>query len=677
MSDITLEQLLIAIETAGFPEAAAAVDGVTGSVDALTVSAERADVAVTGGAAGSGKGLMGGLASMKALIAGLGIYEAVKGFSSFQQQLELLRTQAGATQNEVEKMSSAIKGMDVGLGTNPVELAKSAYFFESAGIRQAKAYEGIKVAAMAAKIGVASLEETSKAAVAMMVAGFHNVHEAMGEMNAAVGSGAMRFEELNAGLTTGALATFKVLGLKFRDFGAMMAVMGDNMVTGAQAATRLRMGLMMLIDPSQKAQKAMEGIGLPWKQLSDDFRKPDGGLAMFKDLTSHLEGLSAGGKAHTLAEIFGGSRNSAAMLIMLTQLSRLEEKYKSQAKGAKNFDEEWKATTETLAQFISEIKTTADNALLGLGGAINWVVVQMKGLASAFQHGKIWAVALVTVLGTLAAMGGVVAGIAAVEFAVDGLTAAFETLNLLMMSPMFWPVFLAVALTMIVLKVKPVREAFVDAFHWIVQAGKDAFGWIKDHWPLVLAVLTGPIGLAAYFVATHLHKIAKVAEWLLGVLGSIFKGVFAVLTWPFRETFKIVKGIVTAIVHAVSWMVSQIGHLIGKVLGPLSGVGHFLGGLAGGASGILGDVGGFMGLAGGTPMVTQGGSFLVGEQGPELVILPRGAAVQPNHELGALAKALAGSSGTSGGDINITLEVDGRVLAKSVVRAGLEAQACR
>lgn len=38
-------------------------------------------------------------------------------------------------------------------------------------------------------------------------------------------------------------------------------------------------------------------------------------------------------------------------------------------------------------------------------------------------------------------------------------------------------------------------------------------------------------------------------------------------------------------------------------------------------------------LAGGTPNVTSAGSFLVGERGPEIVHLPRGAAVQPNSAM--------------------------------------------
>jgi hypothetical protein len=69
---------------------------------------------------------------------------------------------------------------------------------------------------------------------------------------------------------------------------------------------------------------------------------------------------------------------------------------------------------------------------------------------------------------------------------------------------------------------------------------------------------------------------------------------------------------------------------------------------------------------------------MVGERGPELVYLPRGAAVQP-HDGGlasALKDALAPLAGM-GGDQKIDLVVDGRVLAQTVVRQGLMAQSAR
>jgi hypothetical protein len=60
-------------------------------------------------------------------------------------------------------------------------------------------------------------------------------------------------------------------------------------------------------------------------------------------------------------------------------------------------------------------------------------------------------------------------------------------------------------------------------------------------------------------------------------------------------------------------------------------------------------------------------------------VLPGGSSVAPNHELGsALADALAPlvASG-SGRDINVNLFLDGRVVTRTVVKRGLEAQSVR
>ena len=177
------------------------------------------------------------------------------------------------------------------------------------------------------------------------------------------------------------------------------------------------------------------------------------------------------------------------------------------------------------------------------------------------------------------------------------------------------------------LKVKPVRQAFVDAFDWI-----------KDHWKLLLAILLGPIGLATDFIVAHFHEIVDVVKWVIGAVKTVWKVLTTVFAAPFKALWSVVKTIAVAIVHAISWAVSQIEHLLSKILGPLKSVAHFAGGLIGGGLHALGDVGHFMGLANGTPQVTTPGTFLVGERGPELVHLPRGAAVQPNES--GLASAL-------------------------------------
>lgn len=129
--DDVIENLVLAIEAAGFPEATAAVEELSGSLVGL--QDEVAGLSATMGeggaaaAAGGGEGLFKTLTSFKALLVGLGIAEAVKKFSDFQSQMERLRTQTGATQGEVSRMSKGILSMAASVGTGPSSLAEALY----------------------------------------------------------------------------------------------------------------------------------------------------------------------------------------------------------------------------------------------------------------------------------------------------------------------------------------------------------------------------------------------------------------------------------------------------------------------------------------------------------------------------------------------------------------------
>jgi len=99
-----------------------------------------------------------------------------------------------------------------------------------------------------------------------------------------------------------------------------------------------------------------------------------------------------------------------------------------------------------------------------------------------------------------------------------------------------------------------------------------------------------------------------------------------------------------------------------------SGIGGGLGGITGGfgSPGISSDVFSFFGFAEGTDSA-PGGLALVGERGPELVHLPRGARVTPNHKL----SSVGGKSVTI--HAPITIAVQGMPNTRTANQIGLEA----
>ena len=96
-----------------------------------------------------------------------------------------------------------------------------------------------------------------------------------------------------------------------------------------------------------------------------------------------------------------------------------------------------------------------------------------------------------------------------------------------------------------------------DAWHWIQDAAGAVFNWLKHNWPLVLGILTGPIGLAVVAIARYWgkimaagkaawhfiqsgwnavwHAVVTVAKWfadrVLNFFGSILHGAAAAFGW--------------------------------------------------------------------------------------------------------------------------------------------------
>ena len=60
--------------------------------------------------------------------------------------------------------------------------------------------------------------------------------------------------------------------------------------------------------------------------------------------------------------------------------------------------------------------------------------------------------------------------------------------------------------------------------HWrqIADAAGEAVGWVRSHWQLLLAILTGPIGVATLFIKDHWHQITAGAQSMLADLTSWF-----------------------------------------------------------------------------------------------------------------------------------------------------------
>lgn len=121
------------------------------------------------------------------------------------------------------------------------------------------------------------------------------------------------------------------------------------------------------------------------------------------------------------------------------------------------------------------------------------------------------------------------------------------------------------------------RKFVISAWGRIKDAFAAVFNWVKQNWPLLLAILTGPIGLAVLAIVKNWDKIKAGAQKLWNAVVSFFKNAIPRIVNAFRNTdwLAVGRNIVQGIWNGVknlwgtfvdSWK-AQAQELVDKVKG--------------------------------------------------------------------------------------------------------------
>jgi TP901 family phage tail tape measure protein len=256
---------------------------------------------------------------------------AIKGASEFGASMEMVHTQAGASQASVESLSKSILALGGKVQQTPVELANAMFHLKSVGLDDADAMKALQTASNLAAVGGANLEDTTNALAGAWRSGINGAQsfsQAAGTVNAIIGAGNMRMQDFVSAIGTGILPAAKSFGLSLSQVGAALALMTDEGIPAVDAATRLRMSFSLLAAPSGAADKQLAKIGLSGLDLANAMRSPSGLIGAISLLKQHLDasGLSAAKQSILLSQAFGGGRSSSAILTLLNNLTVLKQK---------------------------------------------------------------------------------------------------------------------------------------------------------------------------------------------------------------------------------------------------------------------------------------------------------------------------------------------------------------
>jgi TP901 family phage tail tape measure protein len=503
------------------------------SGDATAGAAAKGEAAAAGLAGKVQKaGLMAGAA-----LAGVG-FEAIKMATNFDAQMTRLGTQAGVPLPKIAGLKAGVLALAGQVGFSPDSLAESLYHvasnMASMGATAPKMLDVVRVAAEGAKTGGADLVDVTNAltaAVASGIPGVQNYRQAMGMLNATVGAGDMKMQDLAEAFGSGMVATVKGFGLSLKDVGAALAVFGDNNIRGAHAGTQLRMSVMALAVPAAAGKKELEGMGLSMTSLATDMRQ-GGLLKALEDLSTHMHkaGITAKQQGDVITTIFG-KKAGAGLNVLMDQLDRLKSKYPDITKGAHDFGKAWETTQGTLKQQLAELRGSFDALMVTIGqkllpvvqDIVKWMlshkqVVIDLAIAAGILGGALAAAAIViktvkiaTEAWTIATQAWAIAGKLA--------AAAQWLLNVAMSANPIGLIVIAIAGLVVVIYEMAKHFAWFRDFWkavWkdITHLVSDAVGFIKTHWQLILAILTGPVGLAVLFIKDHWREIVRETERL-------------------------------------------------------------------------------------------------------------------------------------------------------------------
>ena len=296
--------------------------------DELSPTVRKAGAEVEGTFTRLGK--LTALAGLSFGIGEIGV-AAVKSAIDFQSSMEKVHTQAGAAQRDIGTLSQSVLSLATRTQQGPEKLAESLYHLKSVGMDNADAMKALKQASDLAAVGGANLEDTTNALAGAWrsgIKGAQSFGETAATVNAIIGAGNMRMEDLVAAIGTGILPSARTFGVSLRSVGAALALMTDEGVPAIDAATRIRMSLSLLGAPSGAAEKQLKMIGLTGLDLANTMRSPGGLVATIALLKDHLDksGMSASEQAALLSRAFGGGRSSSAILTMVNNLDVLRKK---------------------------------------------------------------------------------------------------------------------------------------------------------------------------------------------------------------------------------------------------------------------------------------------------------------------------------------------------------------
>lgn len=252
---------------------------------------------------------------------------------SFETSMTKIIGLVGIASDEVGRMGDEVLAMSGAVGKSPDELAAGLFVVTSAGLRGSEAMAVLGNSARAGAAGLGETNDIARAVAGALSAYGSEVLSASDATDAIVATArAGNFETSQFAAAIGRVLPFaQQAGASFQEMGGAVALLTRVNGDAAQSVTQIQALFRAFVVPTEEAKTALQEMGLSAQDLRDSIAEKglpatlemlDRALGGNREQLGRLLGSSEAASAAfqileadaaTIAETFGGVRNSAGM----------------------------------------------------------------------------------------------------------------------------------------------------------------------------------------------------------------------------------------------------------------------------------------------------------------------------------------------------------------------------
>ncbi|MDD5486772.1 MAG: phage tail tape measure protein, partial [Dehalococcoidales bacterium] len=306
---------------------------------------------------------------------------AVKMGMEFEYSAHMIQTLAKDVENatiSVEEINQELLGME-GLRHGPLELAKGMKEFAKAGVAPKDALRDMATMSKFATIAEMDLGEAIKKVIGLTLAFKPTMEAATGELftfadaaNMTAAAAMLTITDVDEMANAFAYAAELgvVSGMKFQEVAAALGIMANAGIRGTKGATSLRMGMIKLQTPTDKALQKIKALNKEFTAFHEDGSAKNI-VEVFRDLNKVLEGLPDKERVAIFAELFT-ARSLRAGAVISQQVKELDsfiKKLEEAAEGIGFIEEKYQDLGTTARAELEFLKVEFEKILLGMTDA--------------------------------------------------------------------------------------------------------------------------------------------------------------------------------------------------------------------------------------------------------------------------------------------------------------------